>query len=141
MELLALPATGLLGLFISSFVSATLLPGSSEAVLFAVLRLHPDQMAAALSLATLGNTLGGMTTWWMVRLLPQHALERFSPRQQRLVRHWGSTALLLSWAPLIGDGLCALAGWLRLPALPCLLWMALGKGLRYGVVAAGALAF
>ena len=141
MQWLTLPATGLIGLFVSSFVSATLLPGSSEAVLFTVLRMHPDQALVALVLATVGNTLGGMTTWWMARLLPQHALDRFSPRQKVLVQRWGSAALLLSWAPVIGDGLCALAGWLRFPALPCLLWMALGKGLRYGVIAAGALAW
>ena len=61
---------GLAGLFLASFLAATLLPGGSEAVLFAVIRLHPEQTLAALLLATLGNTLGGMSTYGMARLLP-----------------------------------------------------------------------
>jgi membrane protein YqaA with SNARE-associated domain len=54
------------------------------------------------------------------------------------LRRWGPPALLLAWAPVIGDALCAAAGWLRLPALPCTLWMATGKAARYAVVVAGA---
>jgi membrane protein YqaA with SNARE-associated domain len=52
-------------------------------------------------------------------------------------RRHGAPALLLAWAPMVGDALCAAAGWLRLPWLPCAIWMALGKGARYLVVAAG----
>jgi membrane protein YqaA with SNARE-associated domain len=58
-------------------------------------------------------------------------------KQLAAVRKHGAPALLLAWAPIIGDALCAAAGWLRLPWLPCLLWMALGKGARYLVVAFG----
>jgi membrane protein YqaA with SNARE-associated domain len=141
MNFLASPEASLIGLFISSFVSATLLPGNSEVVLFAVLRLHPDQAVAAFILATIGNTLGGLTTYAMSRLLPQKAAQKISPRHLGWVRRWGSAALLMAWAPLIGDALCVAAGWLRLPWWPCLVWMALGKGLRYGVIAAGALAW
>jgi membrane protein YqaA with SNARE-associated domain len=141
MTYLPSPEAGLLGLFFSSFLSATLLPGSSEAVLFALLRLHPEQVAMAWFLATLGNTLGGMTTYWMARAIPQNGLGRLSPQHLASVRRWGSISLLLSWAPLVGDGLCVAAGWLRLRWLPCLLCMALGKGLRYAAVAAGALAW
>ena len=63
---------GLAGLFLASFLSATLLPGGSEGVLFAVIRMHPEQTLPALVLATLGNTAGGMVTYFMGRLLPQH---------------------------------------------------------------------
>ena len=122
---------GLAGLFLASFLSATLLPGGSEAMLFAVIRLHPEQALPALLLATLGNTLGGMVTYAMGRLLPQH----LAPEKSALARRYGAPVLLLAWAPLIGDALCAAAGWLRLHWLPCLLWMALGKGARYAVVA------
>lgn len=141
MEYFDQPAAGLAGLFLSSFLAATLLPGGSEAVLFALLRAHPEQAALALSLATIGNTLGGMTTYAMARALPQRFLARFSESHLNQVRRWGSVALLLAWAPLIGDALCAAAGWLRLPVLGCVLWMALGKGLRYVLVAWGAAAF
>lgn len=134
MEFLASPEAGLAGLFVSSFLAATLLPGGSEAVLFALLRLHPEQFAPALLLATLGNTLGGMTTYAMGRLLPQH----IAPARVALATRWGAPVLLLSWVPIVGDALCAAAGWLRLPWLACALWMAIGKGLRYLFVAAGA---
>jgi membrane protein YqaA with SNARE-associated domain len=131
-EWLMLPGTGLAGLFISSFLSATLLPGSSEAVFFAVVRMHPEQAVMALLLATVGNTLGGMTTYWMARALPQKLAER----PLALARRWGTPALALAWAPVIGDALCAAAGWLRLPWLPSTIWMAAGKGVRYVAVLA-----
>jgi membrane protein YqaA with SNARE-associated domain len=124
----------LAGLFLSSFLAATLLPGGSEVALLALLRLHPEQATAALVLATIGNTLGGMTTYGMARLLPEKKL----PEKSAVVARHGAPILLLAWAPIVGDALCAAAGWLRLPWLQCALWMALGKGLRYGFVAAGA---
>lgn len=124
----------LAGLFLSSFLAATLLPGGSEVVLFALVQLHPEQATTALILATLGNTLGGMTTYGLARLLPQTSL----PEKSAVVTRHGAPILILAWAPIVGDALCAAAGWLRLPWLPCALWMALGKGLRYAVVLAGA---
>jgi membrane protein YqaA with SNARE-associated domain len=139
---------GLAGLFLASFLSATLLPGGSEAVLFALIMLHPEQAAPALVLATLGNTLGGMSTYAIGRWLPEPHTTRTGKlpsadavRKERYLtalRHHGSPALLLAWAPVIGDALCAAAGWLRLPWLPCTLWMATGKAARYGLVVAGA---
>jgi membrane protein YqaA with SNARE-associated domain len=134
MEFLATPEAGLLGLFLSSFLAATLLPGGSEVVLFALLKLHPEQALPALILATIGNTLGGMTTYGMARLLPVAKL----PEKSAVVARHGAPMLILAWTPIVGDALCAAAGWLRLPWLQCALWMALGKGLRYGVVMAGA---
>ena len=125
---------GLAGLFLASFLSATLLPGGSEAVLFAVVKLHPEQMLPALVLATLGNTLGGMTTYFMGRLLPQH----LAPEKSALATRHGPPILLLAWTPIVGDALCAAAGWLRLPPIPCALWMALGKAARYVLVVVGA---
>jgi membrane protein YqaA with SNARE-associated domain len=96
-------------------------PGGSEAVLFAVIRLHPEQTLPALLLATLGNTLGGMVTYYMGRLLPRHLApeklcEAVSPGGTALARRRGPPILLLAWAPIVGDALCAAAGWLRLPA-------------------------
>jgi membrane protein YqaA with SNARE-associated domain len=124
------PEAGLFALFLASFLSATLLPGGSELVLAGMLALHPEQLGAALVLATAGNTLGGMSTYLLARLLPQRA-----DTSRRAWLRRGPAILLLSWAPLVGDALCAGAGWLRLPWRACLLWMALGKGLRYAVIA------
>lgn len=124
----------LLGLFLASFLAATLLPGGSEIALFAVVRLHPEQTAIALALATVGNTLGGMSTYLLARLLPRQAL----PARLDIVKRYGVAALFFAWAPVIGDALCAVAGWLRLNWLASMLWMALGKFSRYVLVVAGA---
>ena len=125
---------GLAGLFLSSFLAATLLPGGSEAVLWGFRQLHPEQKSTALALATLGNTLGGMTSWACGRFLPRwQRLDRL-PQMHHLQR-WGSPALFFSWLPLVGDALCVAAGWLRLHWLPCCLFMALGKFARYWLVA------
>lgn len=134
MDYLFSAEAGLVGLFVASFLSATLLPGGSEAVLFAVVHLHPEQTGAALALATLGNTLGGMSTYLLARLLPQREL----PARLAMVKRYGAAAMVLAWAPLIGDALCAAAGWLRLNWLSCMLWMALGKFGRYALVVTGA---
>lgn len=123
------------GVLLGSFLAATLLPGGSEALLYVLLRQQPEQSVSAVALATLGNTLGGMTTYWMARLLPQKRL----PARLALVRDHGSAALLLAWAPVIGDALCAAAGWLRVNWAASMVWMALGKLARYLVVAAAAL--
>ena len=122
-------------LFLSSFLAATLLPGGSEAVLFGVLKLDAGLLWPALSLATLGNTLGGLSSYLLGRILPQ----REPTRSLEWLRRYGAAALLLAWAPLIGDALCVAAGWLRLNALWVTVFMALGKLGRYLVVAYAAL--
>lgn len=121
----------LAGLAAASFLSATVLPGGSEAVLLAVLLAHPEQRDTALLLATVGNTAGGMVSYAMGRFIPRKAL----PGRLALVQRHGAPALLLSWVPLIGDALCIAAGWLRLPPLRSAFMMALGKGARYAVIA------
>lgn len=128
---------GLAGLFAGSFLSATLLPGGSEALLWGFLRLHPGEIWPALLLATLGNTLGGMTSWACGRFLPRWRRLDTLPHKDKVER-WGSPALLFAWAPVIGDALCVAAGWLRLHWLPCLLFMAAGKFTRYWLVAQAA---
>lgn len=134
---LADPAAGLGGLFVASLLAATILPGGSEVALFAFLHLHPDEVPGALALATLGNTLGGMSTWACGRWLPRwRRLENLPQAGQ--VERFGPAILLLSWLPLVGDALCLAAGWLRLNGWICGLFMAVGKFARYALVAFGA---
>jgi membrane protein YqaA with SNARE-associated domain len=135
MEFLLSPTATLAGLFAASFLAATLLPGGSEAVFAAVLLAHPEQAVAALALATLGNTLGGMTTYGMARWLPNKLGAAETARAMAWVRRHGAPILLLAWTPLIGDLLCGAAGWLRLAWLPCMAWMAVGKCARYAFIA------
>ena len=129
--------TGLGGLFLISFLAATLLPGGSEAAFLAFIAHWPEQQTAALCIATLGNTLGGMSSYALARLLPEKSLQKLGNKSLTLAQRWGSSVLVLAWLPLIGDLLCVAAGWLRLPWLRCALWMALGKGLRYALIATG----
>ena len=119
------------GLFASSFLAATLLPGGSEAVLYAVLKAYPATTGVAVAVATLGNTLGGMSSYLVGRVLPQ----RHEGRALAMARRYGTPALLLSWVPVIGDALCVAAGWLRLNAAAAALFIALGKLARYAAIA------
>jgi membrane protein YqaA with SNARE-associated domain len=127
-------------LFASSLLAATLLPGGSEAVLFGVLKLDSGLFWPALTVATLGNTLGGMSSYLLGRLLPARApRSRWTERAAAWTRRYGSAALLAAWVPIIGDPLCVAAGWLRLPWPAVATFMLLGKLARYLAVAAAAL--
>ena len=139
-------STGLWAIFTSSFLAATLLPGGSEIVLYGALKLHPETKWAAIGIATLGNTLGALTSYAIGRLIPPAKPltggepspgERTPPRKGiAMLQRYGSAALLLSWVPFIGDPLCVAAGWLRMNAMLATLFIAAGKLARYVAVAA-----
>jgi membrane protein YqaA with SNARE-associated domain len=124
----------LLGLLGASFAAATLFPLPSEAALFAYLQAHPDERVLAVSVATLGNTAGGMTTYLIGRFLPEK--KDFHPRALSYVKRYGAPLTLLAWLPVFGDALCAAAGWLRIRWWAALGFMAAGRLGRYVVVAA-----
>ena len=137
LEWLALPKFGLSTVFVVAFISATLLPLGSEPVVYGLIRLNPDMFWPAIFVATAGNTLGGMLDWWLGygahkakdRLTKKHS--RFHLRALDWLERLGPKACLLSWLPLVGDPLCAVAGWLRLPFWPCAFYMLIGKFFRY----------
>ena len=140
---LALPGYGLLTLFIVAFLSATLLPMGSEPALLGLVKLNPELLWPAIAVATLGNTLGGMLDWWMGygthQAVNRWKHSRVHVRALAWLERLGPKACLLSWLPLVGDPLCAVAGWLRLPFWPCAAYMAVGKLLRYVVMTGAAL--
>ena len=123
----------LAALFGASFVAATLFPLPSEAALFAYLRAYPEHTALAVAVATLGNTLGGMTTYLIGRLLPNR---KINDKALRTLHRWGAPVTFFAWLPIVGDALSAGAGWLRVNWLAALLFMAAGRLSRYIVVAA-----
>jgi membrane protein YqaA with SNARE-associated domain len=125
-------AASLWTLFASSFLAATLLPGGSEAVLYAVLKGHPDTAWTAVGIATVGNTLGGLSSYLVGRLIPTRRPLEALARVQR----YGAPVLLLAWVPFIGDALCVAAGWLRLNIALAAAYMAIGKLARYAAIAA-----
>ena len=135
---LALPQFGLSTVFVVSFISATLLPLGSEPAVFGLIKLNPGLFWPAILVATAGNTLGGAVSWWM-GLGTHKAVDRAAGHPTELralawLRRFGRRACLLSWLPIVGDPLCAVAGWLRLPFWPCMAYMAVGKFLRYLVM-------
>ena len=144
MNALLTPAESLLSLGLAAFLAATVLPFSSEAVLFGVLRMHGDLFWPALAIATVGNTAGGMSTWLMGRYIsgrfigskkPLTLLER---GQLERVQRWGAPALMFAWLPVVGDALCLASGWLRLDGMQVMVWQIAGRFARYWVVAQGA---
>jgi len=128
---------GLWGMFLSAFLSATVLPGSSELVMTALITAYPALAWQAFGAALAGNVLGCVLSFWMGHAGRQ-GYERFQrvkvnldhPRVQRL-RRWGPPALFLSFLPLVGDALVLAAGWLKMPFWQSMLWIAAGKGARY----------
>jgi len=136
LAMLALPQYGLSTVFVVSALSATLLPLGSEWVVLGLVKLNPPLFWPAVLVATAGNTLGGVVTWWM-GFGAERAYEKLAehpPQQARALRwlqRFGAKACLLAWLPVVGDPLCAVAGWLKLPFWPCVGYMAIGKFARY----------
>ena len=121
----------LLGLFLTSFLAATLVPMPSEAALWGYLMLHPDDSVTAVAVATLANTLGGMVTYAMGRFLPEG---KFHQQTLLWLRRAGAPLTFFAWLPIVGDALCAGAGWLRIRWWAALAFMAAGRLARYAAV-------
>jgi membrane protein YqaA with SNARE-associated domain len=156
---LALPKVGLPAIFMIALISATLLPLGSEPAVFGYVKLAPQMFWPAILVATAGNVVGGMIDWWMghaarkawIHYRRRHRLAggtdaeleqrrpKLSDRWFGWMRRFGPPVLILSWLPGVGDPLCAVAGWLRMPWRQCLLWMTVGKFLRYLVMTAALL--
>lgn len=141
---LALPQFGLSTVFVVSLLSATLLPLGSEWVVLGLVKLNPEMFWPAMLVATAGNTIGGGVSWWM-GYGAERAYERVAhhkPHELRALQwleRFGPKACLLAWLPGVGDPLCAVAGWLRMPFWPCLGYMAIGKFGRYVTMTAALL--
>jgi membrane protein YqaA with SNARE-associated domain len=134
LNLLAVPEVGLWSTFIISFVSATLLPLGSEPTVFAVIKANQGLFWSVMAVATLGNTLGGALDYWIGYGAKQAFAKERQSRWFGWLQRYGAKTMLLAWLPGIGDPICTLAGWLRLPFWPSVLYMAIGKFLRYAIL-------
>ena len=133
----------LLLMFVSAFLSATVLPGNSEIVfvgLAAAILLPAEHYISAPILALLlsaviGKSLGSLTTYWVGRWFPKADFSHSNNKKVRWVfskiSQYGELTLLLSWLPVVGDLFCAVAGWFRLNWLSSLIYIIIGKTLRY----------
>jgi membrane protein YqaA with SNARE-associated domain len=128
------------GLFISAFISSTIAPGGSEAVLAYMVATGHYQVEMIVVVATIGNTLGAITTWGLGVLAAKKypASTLLSANKQKaldVVRKKGIWTLFFTWLPVIGDVLCFAGGWLKLPFLQACLIILLGKLGRYAAIA------
>jgi membrane protein YqaA with SNARE-associated domain len=103
---------------------------------FGLIKLNPELFWPAVLVATAGNTVGGAISWWMGYGAERvyERVRQHKPAELRVLawlERFGPKACLLSWLPVVGDPLCAVAGWLRLPFWPCVIYMAIGKFARY----------
>ena len=148
----ALELWGLLG---ASFLSSTVLPGGSEIAFIALATTQRHELATLVVVATIGNSLGGMTSWGIGRLLPVARGKRSGADNPEIqtestqvpqvptraekacetIRRFGAVALLASWVPIVGDPLCVAAGWARIGWLRALVFITLGKCVRYAALA------
>ncbi len=143
---LSLPEVGLPALFVVGLLAATILPMGSEPVLLAYIANAPSFFWPAIFVATAGNTLGGVVSYWMGAgahgaygrwRASRHTAtgpKGVGHHAERWIRRLGPAGLFFAWLPVIGDPLCLVAGWLRLSFWPCVAWMALGKFLRYAAI-------
>ena len=126
------------GLFLSAFLSATLLPGSSEALLTGLVLAGQGVPWLLLIAAVMGNVLGSLVNWVCGRFLAAFRDRTWfpiSPRRYAQAAGWferyGVWSLLFAWAPVVGDPLTVIAGALRVRFLPFLLLVTVGKVVRY----------
>ncbi|MBX2869485.1 MAG: VTT domain-containing protein [Acidiferrobacterales bacterium] len=132
---------GLLSLFFGSFLASTILPGGVEGLLYYQVNHGHIGFWPLFIVATVGNTLGGWTTWWVGALLRKglrgtriESWFSLSPKAISRVKRYGPSTLLFSWLPIIGDPLCVAAGYLSLRFWTCALAIFIGKALRYLVL-------
>lgn len=121
------------GLFFSALSSATILPGTSDVAFTALVHQYPHLAWAAWWSAGVGNTLGGVITYYMGKKLTRQP-QNLSPKWQNHIHRFGAWTLLFSWVPIIGDVLPLAAGYLRLNVYGCVLALAVGKFARYGLL-------
>jgi len=132
--------SGVWGLFFSAFISSTIAPGGSEAVLAYMVSEGHYEVQLLVFIASIGNTLGAMTTWGLGMLAAKKfpvaaLLPEKKQKALNLVKKRGLWVLFFSWLPVIGDALCFAGGWLKLPLLPACLVILSGKFGRYAAIA------
>ena len=132
-------AFGFLGLFLVSFLSATLVPLASEGVLILFLAFGYNPVYCIL-IATLGNTLGSYLNYWLGWLGNTKWLLKLGVNEQQLYRYEKKIAMyghwlgLLSWVPIIGDPLTLALGFFKTKIYPTLLLILCSKFVRYSMI-------
>lgn len=137
-----------IGLFLSSFLSATILPGQSEIALTSLIILNNHSLSFLVFIASLGNVLGSLFNWFIGCKLERFKKKKWFPvtdLQLKKASNWyhkyGKWTLLLSWVPFVGDPLTIVAGIFRVPIMYFILIVSFAKTMRYIFIASIALNF
>lgn len=127
---------GYTGLFLGSFLAATIVPFSADILLIGMLAGGGDPYTA-ISVATLGNFLGGLTSYWVGYAGRWEWIEKMGVSRERLekqqekISRWGAVLALLTWVPFIGDVFAVALGFYRVRFIPMSIWMFIGKCARF----------
>lgn len=128
---------GYIGLFVGSFLAATVIPFSSDVLLVGLLAVG-GKPVEAVTVATIGNWLGGLSSYWLGYVGKWEWIERYFKvkketllKQQERIHKYGSTLAFLSWLPAIGDVFAIALGFYKLDPKRVAIYMFIGKGLRF----------
>jgi membrane protein YqaA with SNARE-associated domain len=131
---------GIPGMFLAGLLAGTVVPFSSEVVLVALLAVGIDPLSLLIA-GTIGNWIGGMTTYWIGWLGKTEWLEKyFRVSHQKLLNFetrlnkWGAYWAILSWVPIAGNMITAALGFFKAPKYGVALWMFVGKVGRYAIL-------
>lgn len=131
-----LEGLGLFGLFIGSFLAATIVPFSADVMMVGMLATDSDAVTV-IAVATMGNWLGGLTSYWVGRAGRWEWIERLHvsretlERQKSRIDRFGAPIALLTWVPFIGDVFAVALGFYRVKFVPMALYMFIGKCGRF----------
>lgn len=130
---------GYWGLFIGTFLAATVIPFSSEFLIIGILVAGGDPLISFMS-ATLGNWLGGLTSYYLGYLGKWEWIEKWLriskeslERQKSKIDKYGALLAFLSWAPFVGDIFALGLGFYKLNFTKCAIYMLIGKAVRFAM--------
>ena len=130
---------GLIGLFIGCFLAATVIPFSAEILLVGAMDAGCDPVTT-FCVATLGNSLGSLTSYGMGYLGKWEWIEKYFhvsreklEKQRGKINKYGALMAMLCWLPFIGDVFAIGLGFYRINFPKCVVFIFLGKALRFGV--------
>ena len=132
---------GYWGLFFSAFIAGSILPFSSEAVMIVLVHMGLDPVLCVAA-ASLGNTLGGMSCYWIGTLGKSEWITRLGVSEKQLARARrflagrGALMAFFAFLPTIGEAIAIVLGLMRSNVWLTGGSMLAGKALRYIVVLA-----
>lgn len=140
MDLTGFIEWGYIGMFLAGLLAGTVVPFSSEVVLVGLYAIGFEAIPL-LVIASIGNWIGGMTTYWVGMQGRTDWLEKyFMVSKEKIfnfkkrLNKWGSFWAFLSWVPVLGNVITAALGFFRVPILPVAIYMMIGKVIRYAVL-------